>query len=201
MCLRNDSITHRFECDPSFELTEMIANKCSVPEVRDESDWSKFKDCDEFVTQTLLLLRILFKLKSEPNLASNECLLGNGLSVSYDDIVVPISQTMHRVWDDSTGLDEHHSIKADLIDHFSYNFGAWLSVVTEIIASDFLKSKLGSVPEHVLMKAFRIVSLYSIDLINSVKRLSNRLFATLYTYVICLSSTKSEKPFMLRCVS
>ncbi|CAG2183524.1 unnamed protein product, partial [Oppiella nova] len=109
-CLNSHSVVHRFECHPNYDLAEVIAKKCSAPVVRDESDWCKFSDLDEMVTQTLLLLRILFRLKSEPSCVTKAHPMGNGLSVSYDQIRAPVCQQMHKVWDDEDICDTDNGL-------------------------------------------------------------------------------------------
>ncbi|CAG2109328.1 unnamed protein product [Medioppia subpectinata] len=156
-CLRDHWIVHQFECDSKHGLLDVITNKCNAPAVREESDWIKFRDLDELVTQTLLLLRILFRLKSDPKCATNELSAADGSLVSYDLIVDQKCQQMHKVWDEEELEANDPDVKVELIDEMTYNFGAWLSVVREVLDLSCIKDRIGSVEEHVLMKAFRIV--------------------------------------------
>lgn len=157
-CLTNDSVIHSFECHPTYDFKELIFDKCSNPELKEELDWIKFKDTDELITHTLLLLRILFRLKSEPNCETKTYSLAKELSISYDQIVLPESDRVHRVWEDSPYMENEQTITADLIDDLTYNFGAWFSTVKQVLQSEFMTTRLGPIHEDVLMRAFRIVS-------------------------------------------
>ena len=156
-CQTDDATIHGFECHPTTDLKEFIVDKCCDPQLKEELDWIKFKDTDELVTHTLLLLRILFRLKSDPDCETKAYSFGSGLSISYDQIILPESDRVHRVWEDSPYMEEEQTITADLVDDLTYNFGAWLSVVKQVLNHELITTRLGTVNEEVLMRAFRIV--------------------------------------------
>jgi hypothetical protein len=153
-CRINDWNCHQFECNNN--LRQLIRDKCNEPSVKEESDWRKFIDLDEYVTQTQLLLRILFKLNSDPNCGSKPYLLPNGLSVSYNDIMAPNCVKMRKAFDNDVNDDEDWT-KFKIVDEVTYNFGAWLSVCKQLLNLNSIQSKIGSVSDEVLMRAFLIV--------------------------------------------
>ena len=198
-CLKSDSSVHSIECNPNDDLNEIIGDLCRQKEVKDASDWIKFKDLDEFVTQTLILLKILFKLKT--NSSEKQIQLINGQIVDFNSIIEPKCQQMRRIVDEEEedeGMDDQND---EMIDEMMYNFGAWLSVVRKVIRLEFIANKLGSIDETLLERAFRIVSHL---MLNQFKLYISIMIVRAYdTLFMCWTQHfcwKPEKRFMWRCV-
>ncbi|XP_054166054.1 SET and MYND domain-containing protein DDB_G0273589-like [Oppia nitens] len=166
-CCINDSIGHSFECDVDYDLIQIITDQFSCLDIRDESDWCKFRDPDEWLTHTLLLLRVLFRMKADPNCTTIDYQLPNGSTVCYDQINAPLCEHMHRVYDEEDMSDKDNNLKIELIDEITYNFGAWLQVVKQILDLNCIQTKLGVITEEVLMRTFRIIIGYTLYVCDS----------------------------------
>jgi hypothetical protein len=70
--------------------------------------------------------------------------------------MAPNCVKMRKAFDNDVNDDEDWT-KYKIVDEVTYNFGAWLSVCKQLLNLNCIQSKIGSVSDEVLMRAFLIV--------------------------------------------
>lgn len=140
---------HEKECFFDWRRLDQV-----FPRFDPETDWSKFKENDEYLTHTQLLLRLYQVYNYYPELLDKEYYLPDGKHFTIGEVKV----SLQTPFSDTQGENSN-----------SNSFLNWFKKVMQLLSDDYdLHRAFGTINNNILLHCFNFVSI-ELKLLKSIK--------------------------------